>query len=140
VVAEIALALVLLVGAGLLVRSFAKLLAVDPGFDLNTVSMRISLPGSRYPRDVNTVQFYQQLFDRIDTLPGVRGAGAISFLPLATFGAATGYSAVDQPTPPPGQSPITEVRVVTRDYFKAMGVPLVRGRLFTKQVIALRAE
>ncbi len=97
VVAEIALALVLLVGAGLLVRSFAKLLAVDPGFDLNTVSMRISLPASRYSGDVKPVQFYQQLFDRIDALPGVRGAGAISFSPLATIGAATSYSVVDQP-------------------------------------------
>jgi predicted permease len=133
VVAEIALALVLLVGAGLLVRSFAKLLAVDPGFDLSTISMRISLPSSRYAGATRPIQFYQQLFDRIDTLPGVRGAGAISFLPLATFGAATGYYPVDQPAPPPGQRPTTEVRVVARDYFKAMGVPLVRGRLFTKQ-------
>jgi putative ABC transport system permease protein len=141
VVAEIALALVLLVGAGLLVRSFTKLLAVDPGFDLNTVSMRISLPGSRYGGDVKPVQFYQQLFDRIDTLPGVRDAGAISFLPLvAGGGAATSYTVVDQPPPTRGQEPTTEVCVVTRDYFKAMGVPLVRGRLFTKQEDATPRE
>jgi putative ABC transport system permease protein len=140
VVAEIALALVLLVGAGLLVRSFAKLLAVDPGFDLNTVSMRISLPSSRYAGDVKPIQFYQQLFDRIDALPGVQDAGAISFLPLATFGAATGYVVADQPEPPRGQWPTTEVRVVMRDYFKAMGVPLVRGRLFTTQEDATPRE
>jgi putative ABC transport system permease protein len=140
VVAEIALALVLLVGAGLLVRSFAKLLAVDPGFDLNTVSMRISLPASRYAGDVKPVQFYQQLFDRIDALPGVDAAGAISFLPLASFGAATSYTVVDQPAPPRGQEPGTEVRVVMRDYFESMGVPLLRGRLFTKQEDATPRE
>jgi putative ABC transport system permease protein len=141
VIAEIALALVLLVGAGLLVRSFAKLLAVDPGFDLNTVSMRISLPASRYSGDVKPVQFYQHLFDRIDALPGVHGAGAISFLPLVRGGgAATSYTVVDQPPPPRGQEPVTEVCVVTRDYFKAMGIPLVRGRLFTKQEDATPRE
>ena len=133
VVAEVALALVLLVGAGLLVRSFLELLHVKPGFDPSrTVTMRVGLPDSRYGEDAQRVQFFQRLFDKVDALPGVQGAGGISFLPLAGLGAATGLEIVGKPPAPLGEEAVVDVRVITNDYFKAMGVPLLRGRLFNE--------
>jgi putative ABC transport system permease protein len=134
VVIEFALALVLLVGAGLLLRSFMHLLAVNPGFDpARTVTMRISLPSSRYGGDGQRAQFFARLFREVDRLPGVQASGAISFLPLTGLGAATSMVIVGQPTPPKGQEPVTDVRVMTHDYLKAMGVPLLSGRLFNDQ-------
>jgi putative ABC transport system permease protein len=131
VVAEVALALVLLAGAGLLVRSFVHLINVDPGFDAaRTVTMRVSLPGSRYGEASQRVQFFHRLFDRIEALPGVQAAGANSFIPLRGLGAATAFEIVGKPRPPRGEEHVADVRVVTRDFFKAMGVPLVKGRLF----------
>jgi putative ABC transport system permease protein len=133
VVLEVALALVLLVGAGLLLRSFLRLLNVDPGFNpQQTVTMRVSLPSARYD-NARSGRFFETLFDRIDGLPGVSAAGAISFLPLHGLGSATSYVVVGKPTPPMGQEPVTDVRVVTHDYFKAMGIPLLRGRLFDER-------
>ena len=134
VVVEIALALVLLVGAGLLVRSFVRLMDVDAGFETaRTVTMRLSLPGARYREDARAIQFYQQLFESIDRLPGVQASGGVSFLPLAKLGSATGYTVVGQPLPPMGQEPVADVRVITNQYFKSMGIPLVRGRLFDER-------
>ena len=134
VVVEIALALVLLVGAGLLVRSFVRLMDVDAGFETaRTVTMRLSLPGARYREDARAIQFYQQLFESIDRLPGVQASGGVSFLPLAKLGSATSYTVVGQPLPPMGQEPVADVRVITNQYFKSMGIPLVRGRLFDER-------
>jgi putative ABC transport system permease protein len=131
VVVEIALALVLLVGAGLLVRSFAHLMAVDTGFDTSrTITMRVSVPQSRYGEPARRVQFFDRLLERVRLLPGVEASGAISFLPLAGLGAATGFEVVGAPPPPAGEGPVTDVRVIADGYFKAMRVPLVRGRLF----------
>jgi putative ABC transport system permease protein len=131
VVVEIALALVLLVGAGLLLRSFMHLLDVKPGFDpARTVTMRISLPGSRYGRDGASAQFFTRFFQQVDTLPGVTASGAVSFLPLSGSGAATSMEIKGKPKPPLGQEPVTDVRVINHDYLKAMGVPLLKGRLF----------
>ena len=130
VVVEIATALVLLVGAGLLVRSFIRLMDVDTGFETaHTVTMRVSLPASRYQEPARA-QFFERLFARIDALPGVQSSGGISFLPLTGLGAATGYEVVGQPAPPLGQEPVADVRVITNEYFKALGIPLLRGRLF----------
>jgi putative ABC transport system permease protein len=131
VVAEVALALVLLVGAGLLVRSFVQVTNVDPGFDAaRTVSMSVSLPAGRYRDGAARDLFFTRLFDRIDALPGVDAAGATSFLPISGLGAATGFEIVGAPTPPRGEEPVCDVRVVANDYFKSMGIPLVKGRLF----------
>ena len=133
VVAEIGLALILLAGAGLLIRSFARLIAVDAGFDAaRTVTMSISLPGTRYEQPRQRTQFFERLLDRLGALPGVEAAGAVSFLPLAGLGAATGYTVLGEPPPSPGQQPVADVRVVSRDYFRAMGIPLRRGRLFNE--------
>jgi putative ABC transport system permease protein len=131
VVVEVALALVLLAGAGLLVRSFGKLLDVDAGFDPSRiVTMTVSLPGSRYGEPAQRIQFFQRLFDRLQVLPGVEAAGGTSVLPLVGLGSATSYEVVGQPNPPAGQDHVADVRVVARDYFKAMGISLMRGRLF----------
>jgi putative ABC transport system permease protein len=132
VIAEVALALVLLVGAGLLVRSFVHLLNVHPGFDpARTVTMRISLPSSRYSVE-GRAQFFSRFFRGVDALPGVQASGAISFLPMTGLGSATSMEIVGQPKPPAGQEPVTDVRVMSHDYLKAMGIPLLKGRLFNE--------
>jgi putative ABC transport system permease protein len=133
VVLEVALALVLLVGAGLLVRSFVRLLDVDPGFDpSHTLTMRVSLPRARYGGEGQQAQFFDRFFREIDALPGVKAAGAVSWLPMAGLGAATSMEIVGQPKPPRGQEPVTDVRVMTHRYLEAMGVPLLKGRLFNE--------
>ncbi len=133
VVVEMALALILLVGAGLLIRSFAALLNVDPGFDpSHTVTMKVSIPTSKYDNPGRIRGFYDQLFERLDAIPGVQAAGGTSFLPLNGLGSATSFFIVGQPKPPAGQEPVTDVRVATHDYFRAMGIRLVRGRLFDR--------
>jgi putative ABC transport system permease protein len=137
VITEVALALVLLVGAGLLLRSFTRLLDVNPGFDpANTVTLHLSLPEARYPTDAARQQFFERLFDRLDSLPGVQAAGAISFLPLSGPGSATSMEIIGKPAPPPGQERVADVRVVAGDFFRAMGVPLVAGRLFDSREAA----
>ena len=131
VVLETALALVLLVGAGLLLRSFVTLLRVDPGFDpAHTMTVKVSIPQAKYPDAPKQQAFFDQLFQKVDALPGVTAAGGISFLPMNGLGAATNFTIVGQPAPPRGQDLVTDVRVVTHDYFKAIGIPLLRGRSF----------
>jgi putative ABC transport system permease protein len=131
VVVEMALALVLLVGAGLLLRSFVTLLHVEPGFDPSrTMTVKVSIPQAKYTNAAQQQAFFNQLFERLDALPGVTSAGGTSFLPLDGLGSATGFEIVGKPKPAAGQEPVTDVRVITHDYFKAMGVPLIRGRAF----------
>ena len=131
VVVEVALALVLLVGAGLLMRSFMTLLRVDPGFDPSrTMTVKVSIPSAKYTNVARQQTFFNQLFERLDALPGVTAAGGTSFLPLAGLGSATGFEIVGKPKPAPGQGPVTDVRVITHNYFQAMGIRLLRGRAF----------
>jgi putative ABC transport system permease protein len=133
VVAETALALMLLVGAGLLVRSFVALTRVDAGFDpSHAITMKITLPTSKY-REAR--QFFDRLYSQIDALPAVEASGGISFLPLNGLGAATDFSIPGRPIPAYGEKPVTDVRVVTHDYFKAMRIPLLKGRLFDSRDI-----
>ncbi|MCI0486528.1 MAG: ABC transporter permease [Blastocatellia bacterium] len=134
VVTEVALALVLLIGAGLMIKSFVKLQQVDPGFDSQKLlTMRMLLPRSKYREDQQRVVFFDEAVRKISALPGVEAAGTISFLPLAGLGSATSFHLADKPEPPPGEKPVTEVRVIGQDYFKAMGIPLLKGRLFTER-------
>jgi len=131
VVVEMALALVLLVGAGLLVRSFMALMHVDPGFDpARAITMKVTLPNAKYPTDTAIRAFFDRLYARVDALPGVEASGGVSFLPLTGIGAATGFTIDGKEEPAPGQEPVTDVRAISHDYFKAMGIPLVGGRLF----------
>src|SRR4051812_13347111 len=135
VVAEVALALVLLVGAGLMIRSFARLQSVQTGFQAaNVLTMRTQLPGKKYPEPHQIVDFFKQAQERILTIPGVQAVGAISYLPL-TGGLASrdGFKIPGQPPPAPGQEPGVEVRVVTPTYFQAMGIPLLKGRLLNER-------
>ena len=131
VVGEVALALVLLVGAGLLVRSFWLLQQVDPGFDAdNVLVVSLSLPDAGYPEADDTRSFYRQLVERLASAPGVRAVGVTQSLPF--FGDyVLGYRVEGRPEPEPGQMPLTNHYVVTPDYFAAMGIRLRRGRLFT---------
>jgi putative ABC transport system permease protein len=128
VIAETALALVLLVGAGLLVRSFVALMRVDAGFNASrTITMKISLPAAKAGE---ARQFFDRFYAQVDALPGVQAAGGVSFLPLNGLGAATDFSIPGRSMREYGYRAVADVRVVTHDYFKAMGIPLLKGRLF----------
>ncbi|HXN24280.1 MAG TPA: ABC transporter permease [Candidatus Dormibacteraeota bacterium] len=134
VIAEVALALVLLAGSGLLIRSFAHLANADPGFQAkNLLTVKLSLPGSKYGQDQARVVFFHQLLDRIRSLPGVQSASANSLLPFTAGGVATSFTIVGRPEPPAGKHQSVDVRVIEPDYFKTMGIPLRKGRLFTEQ-------
>jgi putative ABC transport system permease protein len=134
VVSEIALALVLLVSAGLLLKSFMQLQTVNPGFDSeHLLTMRVALPGRKYKEEFQRVAFFKQAIARIGHLPGVDSAGAVSFLPFAGSGSATGFTIEGRPTPAPGEVPVTDVRVTDTNYFHTMNIPLLKGRTFTEQ-------
>lgn len=133
VIGEVALALVLLVGAGLLIRSFSRLQSVDPGFNpANVLTMRVVLPGRKYDQESKVVGFFKQAIEQTEALPGVESAGAISFLPFAGPYSGTGFEIDGLPVPAPGQEPKTGVCVTDANFFKAMQIPLIRGRLYTE--------
>ena len=128
VVAELALAMVLLLAAGLLVRSFNKLTAVDLGFDRdNVLSAQISLPRSKYKKPEQTLAFQQQLLHEIQRLPGVQSAGAINHTPLTGFNLIV-YTAVEGNPPPGRNEPAIGVGAVSPEYFQTMRIPLLSGR------------
>jgi putative ABC transport system permease protein len=134
VVSEVALAVVLLVGAGLMLRSFRSLQRVDPGYaTANILTMRLQLPSAKYRDDAQRIRFFQDVTARVQELPGVQAVGAVSFLPLTSLGAGTSFTIEGQPPPPPGQDNVTNVSVCDNGFFRAMNVPLVRGRLFTER-------
>ena len=132
VISEIALAVVLLVGAGLMLRSFDSLQRVNPGYTTNNVlTMRLQLPGATYRDDAQRIRFFREAIARIQEVPGVQAAGAISYLPLSGLGAGTGFTIEGQPPPPPGQDYVVDVSVCDDGYFRTMNVPLKSGRFFT---------
>ena len=134
VVAEVSLALVLLVGAGLMIRSFMRLQSVETGFKAeNVLTMRAQLPKKKYPEEHQILDFFKQAQERIAKLPGVQAVGAISFLPLTGLASRDSFKIAGQPDPAPGQEPGVEVRVVTPGYFQAMGIPLLKGRLLNER-------
>ena len=134
VVAEIALALVLLIGSGLMIRSFARLQSVDPGFDANNLlTVKLLLPASKYGEDPPCKAFFKQLTERVEGLPGVRSVGAVSYLPIAGLGAATRFVIEGRPPLPPGEELVGDVRVVDGGYFGTMRIPLLRGRTFSER-------
>lgn len=134
VVTEVALALTLLIGAGLLIRSFSRLQSVDPGFNgKNVLTLRTSLPSRRYSEDRQRIDFYRRAIQEMQALPGVESVGAVSFLPFTGPYAGTGVDFEGRPKPPAGQEQITGVVVADKNYFQAMQIPLKRGRGFTEQ-------
>ena len=132
VVSEVALALMLLIGGGLLVRSFATLVSVDPGFNPhNLLTMTISLAGSELKTGEQRAAFFNQLQERVGSLPGVRSASAINHLPLAGDVWTLGFTIEGRPAPQPGENQGAVYRIVRPDYFKTMGATLVNGRDFS---------
>jgi len=131
VVSEVAVSLILLTGAGLLVRSFIRLAAVPPGFQPDHVlSMRVAAIGARYKEDPPVVQFYQEVGERILHLPGAKSVGTVSALPLTP---AVGWGGINVEgfTPAPGQELQADFRTASADYFQTMQIPLIQGRFFT---------
>ena len=130
--AEVALALVLLTTAGLMVRSFLRVQAVQPGFRPDSVlAFDVQLPGARYPSGASQIMFFQQLAARLEALPGVRAAGAISYLPLSGGENMGSFEIEGEPPVNPGNKTSAERRWVTAGYFAAMGISIRQGRVFT---------
>ena len=137
VVAEVALAVVLLVGAGLLINSFLRLTSRSPGFRTERLlAANLFLADTRYPEDHRQIGFFTDLLERVEALPGVVDVGAASALPLNAVGGADfdlPIAIEGQEPPPPGQEPEVDFRVVTTDYLRVMGIPLLRGRAFDER-------
>jgi predicted permease len=132
VATEVALALVLLTTAGLMVRSFLRVQAVEPGFRSDSVlAFDVQLPAARYSGETRPVMFFQQLTARLEALPGARAAGAISYLPLGGGENMGSFAVEGEPPASPGDTPKAERRWVTPGYFASMGIPVRRGRVFT---------
>jgi putative ABC transport system permease protein len=131
VVGEIALALVLLIGASLMVKSFLRLRHVDPGFDpRGAVTLRLYLGGDKYTPTAARVAFFRDLLARLEAIPGVTAAAATNYIPLSGSNTGTGYE-VEGRTFAPGEGPGASIRPATARYFDAMRIPLAAGRPFT---------
>jgi predicted permease len=131
VVSELALALMLLIGAGLLIRSFVRLQEVPPGFTADHVlTMQVAIAGAKYRKEEALIQFHREVGERIAHLPGVKFEGTVSVLPL-TGAVGWGGLSVEGYTPPPGQELQVDIRIASKDYFRAMEIPLVKGRYFS---------
>jgi putative ABC transport system permease protein len=131
VVVEVATTLVLLIGAGLMIRSFYRLQKVNPGFSYeHLTSFSVSLPEKKYATVEQREQFYGRLLDNLRGLPGVEATAAASGLPLGNNGWQTSFVVDGRPLPPRNETPLMEACLVTPDYFRAMNIPLKRGRYF----------
>ena len=131
VIAEVGLSALLLVATGLLLRSFWKLAAIEPGFEAQAVLAASVAPGGDAYRDPARVQaFYREAIERLRALPGVTSAGAISWTPLGSLGSATSFRIMSREAPPPGHEPVADVRVVTPGLLETLRIPLLRGRDF----------
>jgi putative ABC transport system permease protein len=129
---EMAISLVLLVGAGLMMRSVVKLLEVRPGFDPhNVLSVSLSLPRARYDNAQKVSDFVAQLQERVAAQPGVRSVGAVDLLPMAGSGQTTTFVVEGKPAPARGSEPEANYRVATPTYFSTLGIPVQKGRAFT---------
>ena len=129
VIAEIALALTVLCGAGLLGRSLIQLQSVDPGFHTESaLSLRVTLPQRSYPDSNAQHVFHTRVIDGLRALPGTQAVGGTSFLPLAGIGPATSFWRAGEPQPAPNDRPVADARPVTAGYFTAMGIPVLAGR------------
>ncbi len=134
VVFEVALAVVLLVSAGLLIRSFQLLRQVEPGFNPeNALTMRMVLPFPKYAKKEARSAFYDEVLRQVKETPGVEAAGMITFMPLSFSGMNFSFSVEGRTAPSDMNLPFALFRVVSPDYFRAMGIPLLRGRYFETQ-------
>jgi putative ABC transport system permease protein len=132
VVLEVALAMVLLIAAGLLLRTFSYLRVIDPGFSgRNVLACHVIVPYAQYRTGAQQAAFFAQVLERVRSLPGVRSAAAIDHLPVSGPGGGTWVHVEGKPEPPPGQQLNVMARSVTPGYFATLGVPLYAGRDFT---------
>lgn len=131
VVVEVALALVLMTGAGLLIKGFSRLQSVDPGFNHeNVLAFQLSLPDASYPRPPQQSAFLKGVLERFSVLPGVTSASAISQAPLAGGGPSYIFWAEGRPLPTPSEAPVASSRVISPNYFQTLSIPLIAGRVF----------
>jgi predicted permease len=136
VISEIALALVLLIGAGLMLRSFQQLQAVDPGFDpRHVLTLEVAAGGKAYPTGPGRIRFFEQLRPRLEALPGVESVSLINHLPISGDVWTLGIIIYGRPDPPPGQQPTAAYRVVQPGYFGTMKISMLQGRDFDKHDI-----
>ncbi|HEU4794163.1 MAG TPA: ABC transporter permease [Pyrinomonadaceae bacterium] len=141
VVLESAVAVMLLIGAGLLIRSLVALQQVNPGFDANNVlTLRVDLPQSKYGTPEKAASFFAELDTRVSGLPGVEAAGFVSDLPLSNQANDISLLVEGRPPVPQDQQTFADFRRVNHHYFRAMRIPLLRGRNFTEQEIAQSAK
>ncbi|HYJ87663.1 MAG TPA: ABC transporter permease [Pyrinomonadaceae bacterium] len=134
VVAEVALTLILLTGAGLLVKSVINLQQVNPGFNPeNVLTMRLALPAYKYTGEEQSKAFTTELLHRVKNLPGVDSVAITTALPLSRAEAASSFTVEGQPLPPDGNLPIANWRVVSPEYFQVLSIPLIKGRTFTER-------
>jgi putative ABC transport system permease protein len=134
VISEVALSLILLVSAGLLMRTFLALLKTDPGLNPEKVlTMNLSLPSAKYKDESQRVGFYQELVRRVEALPGIEAAAVINKLPLGGSNSSNPFLIEGIPEPPPGQEFTGRNRACTPNYFRTMGIPVLKGRAFTDQ-------
>jgi len=134
VVSEIALSLMLLIGAGLFIRSFAALLKSDPGFKPEGVlTANLNLPVAKYKDEPQRAAFYSDLVQRVKTLPGVQAAAAVNYIPLGGANSSDSFLVEGAPEPKAGQENEGRYRVCTPDYFQTMGISILKGRGFTEQ-------
>ncbi len=133
IVSEVTLALVLLVGSGLMMRSLWRLMDVKPGFDpQNLTTLQLSLPQAKYGQDEQIVSFYSELIQRIKNLPGVEAAATIDMMPMGGSGGTTSFLVEGRPAPPQGQYPEANARTSSPGYFQTMRIPVVKGREFSE--------
>jgi putative ABC transport system permease protein len=131
-VAEVALSLMLLLGAGVLVRSLVRLQAIEPGFDPDGLTIfTVALLPAGYPQPADVVRGFDRITDRLRATPGVQSVAAVNGLPLGPSENVFNFARTDRPAPEPGTAPIALYRVVDPPYFATMGIPIVAGRAFT---------
>jgi putative ABC transport system permease protein len=134
VISEVALSLMLLVSAGLLLRSFMQLVKTDPGFKAdNLMTMSLVLPTTKYKDEPQRAAFFSELVRRVGELPGIESAAAVNYLPLGGSNSSNPFLIEGTPIPPPGQEFDGRYRVCTPGYFRTMGIAVLKGRPFTDQ-------
>lgn len=134
VVTQMALALVLMVGAGLMMRSFLNLRGVEPGFDArNVLTLEYRIPRNKYPEPEQQWRFHEQVVARVHALPGVEAAAAVGAIPHSGNFGGSGFTLPDRATPPAGQEPRAQTNRVDAHYFRTLRIPVLQGRVFTEQ-------
>jgi putative ABC transport system permease protein len=134
VISEVALSLMLLVSAGLMMKTFVLLTKTNPGFNpTNVMTMSLTLPVAKYKEEPQRAAFFEELVRRVEALPGVESAAAINHLPLGGSNSSSSFLVEGVAEPPPGQEFSGRYRVCTPDYFRTMGIPVIKGRAFNEQ-------